>query len=570
MKNFLPLLFLLFLSLGVFGQTPFQWDFGGALGITSYQGDLDALKVNAGFREINYAASAYLRRNLSNHFAMRANLLAGKLAGDDSNFAEPEWRVRRGISFESPLIEFAMLGEIYPLGMYPRKSMKIRRAIAPYAIVGFGAAYSNPKVNWNNADTNGEVNPIFAQQDKDAKLNKVNVVLPIGMGFRFVLKDHSTFSIEGALRPTFSDYLDGISLAGNPNENDWYFTAQIGFNYPFGKYNYRASKANIAKQNAKKHKEETIFSDLDKDGVGDAEDECIAEPGLKKLKGCPDKDRDGIPDKDDNCPDTPGPASRHGCPAGDSDGDGVADKDDKCPNEPGSKTNEGCPLADQDGDGVADDDDRCPDIAGDKKFAGCPDTDSDGIPDDKDKCPEHAGTAQFNGCPDTDGDGTPDDLDDCPEIVGPKTFAGCPDTDGDGIPDKDDDCPNEAGTAAQKGCPSLPPPDKAIYFREAQPSWYKTSDETLDEIVAILDGDPSLKAHISGHTDDGNETAATGLDERRAKMIYDYLLSKGISASRLQFEGLGSSRPVAKKLLSDDPRLNTQLRRRVEVRFKRG
>lgn len=569
MKNFLPLLFLTFLPLVAFGQTPFQWDFGGALGITSYQGDLDALKVNAGFREINYAASAYLRRNLSNHFAMRINLLAGKLAGDDNNFAEPEWRIRRGISFESPLIEVAMLSEIYPLGMYPKKSMKIRRAIAPFVLLGFGAAYSNPKVNWNNADTNGEVNPIFAQQDKEAKLSKVNVVLPIGMGFRFVLKDHSTFSIEAALRPTFSDYLDGISLAGNPHENDWYFTAQIGFNYPFGKYNPKANKSNIAKNNPKPSKEKTIISDLDKDGVGDAEDECIAEPGLKKLKGCPDRDRDGIPDKDDNCPDSPGPVSRHGCPAGDSDGDGVADKDDKCPDTPGSKTNEGCPLADQDEDGVADADDRCPDVAGDKKLAGCPDSDSDGVPDDKDKCPEHAGIEKFNGCPDTDSDGISDDLDDCPEIAGLKALAGCPDTDSDGVPDKDDDCPKEPGTAAQKGCPSLPPPDKAIYFRAGVADWYRTSDETLDEVLEALKADPSLKAHITGHTDDGGENATADLSDRRAKKIYDYLLSKGIEASRLQYEGLGSSRPVDKKLLSNDPQLNTQLRRRVEVRFKR-
>lgn len=568
MRKILPSLFFIlpFLALS---QTPFQFDFGGSLGITSYQGDLDALKINTGFREINYSASLFLRRNFGNHIALRANLLAGKVAGDDNNFAEPEWRIRRGISFESPLIELSILSEIYPLGMYPRKSVKARRAIAPFVLVGFGAAHSNPKVNWNDENFSGEVDPILAQRDKDAKLNKIHVVLPIGVGFRFLLKDHSTFSLEAALRPTFSDYLDGVSQAGNPNEDDWYFTAQIGFSYPFGKYRHRSNKPDVAKTNSKTREERTVISDLDKDGVGDAEDECIAEPGLKKLKGCPDKDGDGIPDKDDNCPDAPGPASRHGCPVGDSDGDGVADKNDKCPDTPGPATNNGCPLADQDEDGVADADDRCPDIAGDKKFAGCPDSDGDGVPDDKDKCPDIAGAEKFAGCPDSDSDGIPDDLDDCPEAAGPASLSGCPDADSDGIADKDDACPNEAGTAAQKGCPTLPPPNKAIYFREKQDSWYRTSDETLDEVVETLQADPSLKAHISGHTDDSGESTASALSERRAKKIYDYLVSKGIEASRLQYEGFGFSRPVDKKLLSNDPELNTQLRRRVELRFSR-
>ena len=93
--------------------------------------------------------------------------------------------------------------------------------------------------------------------------------------------------------------------------------------------------------------------------------------------------------------------------------------------------------------------------------------------------------------------------------------------------------------------------------------------ETLDEIVSILSNDNSLKATISGHTDDAAESATLKLADERAKRIYDYLVGKGITAARLRYSGYGSSRPVDKKLLSDDPRLNQQLQRRVEVRFSR-
>ena len=514
MKNFLPILFLA-LPLWVFSQTPFLWDFGGGLGITSYQGDLDALKINAGFREIHFSASGYVRRNLNNNFAARANLVFGKLAGDDGNFSEPEWRPLRGIYFESPLIEVTALAEYYPLGMYPKKgkSAKARRAATPYILVGIGGDYTPPTVFWNDANGNEYIDPDRAQQDKDAKTNKINFVTPVGIGLRLLLKDHSTFGLEAALRPSYSDYLDGVSQAGNPNENDWYFTAQIGFSYPFGKTKPKTKPVARTEDSKKLPKQKDAFVDSDNDGIADFDDDCPLTPGLKSLKGCPDKDGDGVPDKDDLCSEQPGPVELAGCP--DSDDDGIPDKDDKCPDEPGLAAYRGCMPPDQDGDGIADNEDLCPDAPG------------------------------------------------------PVELAGCPDSDGDGIADKDDKCPNIPGIAAQKGCPALPPPDKAIYFRAKQAVWYKTSDETLDETVEILKNDNSLKAKIEGHTDESGEGATDDLSTSRAKKIYDYLVNNGISPSRLQFVGRGSSQPVNEKLLSSDPLLNQQLRRRVEVRFIR-
>jgi hypothetical protein len=530
MKKFLPLLFLSILSIDAFCQTPFPWDFGGALGITSYQGDLDALKVNTGFREINFSASVFYRRNVSNNFALRLNLLAGKLAGDDNNFAEPEWRPVRGISYESPLVEFTTLGEYYPIGMYPKggKNARHRRALTPYIVIGVGAAYSSPKVFWNDANGNEIINPVLAQKDKDASASKIHVVTPVGLGFRFLVKDHATFGLEAALRPTYSDYLDGVSEAANPNENDWYFTAQIGFSYPFGQHKPKTQP--IAKREEPKEqpkelpkeakkdlpketKKKEAFVDTDKDGIADFDDDCPNVPGLKSLKGCPDKDGDGVSDKDDLCSEQPGPVEFGGCP--DSDDDGIPDKDDKCPDVPGLAEYRGCQPEDKDEDGIADKDDLCPDVAGPLNFGGCPDSDGDGIPDNKDKCPD------------------------------------------------------VAGIAAQNGCPALPPPDKAIYFRATLDAWYRTSDETLDEVVEILKNDPSLSARITGHTADASDDAGGDLSARRARKIYDYLVSKGISASRLKYESFGSSQPIKGDKLSKDPLLNQQLSRRVEVHFKR-
>ena len=102
-------------------------------------------------------------------------------------------------------------------------------------------------------------------------------------------------------------------------------------------------------------------SDRDGDGIIDANDKCVDEPGVPEYQGCPvpDSDGDGILDPDDECVDEPGVEDYRGCPIPDTDGDGILDPDDECVDEPGVEDYRGCPIPDTDGDGVLDPDDAC-------------------------------------------------------------------------------------------------------------------------------------------------------------------------------------------------------------------
>ncbi|MBK7936240.1 MAG: OmpA family protein [Lewinellaceae bacterium] len=193
------------------------------------------------------------------------------------------------------------------------------------------------------------------------------------------------------------------------------------------------------------------------------------------------------------------------------------------------------------------------------------------MPDDEDECPDTAGDSTNRGCPvaDQDKDGVPDADDRCPAVAGLAGLGGCPDKDKDGIADIDDACPETPGLSVQQGCPDQPPPDKAVYFGANKNDWFRTSDETIDEVVEILKKDASLHADIGGHTEESSEGSESGLSDLRAKKVHDYLVSQGIAASRLRYAGYGASRPIGEKFMSDDPQLNRQLNRRVEVRFLR-
>ncbi len=257
----------------------------------------------------------------------------------------------------------------------------------------------------------------------------------------------------------------------------------------------------------------------------------------------------------------------------DTDGDGVNDDKDECPEVAGVKELNGCP--DTDADGIKDSEDACPNTFGLADLNGCPDTDSDGIADKDDACPNVAGLVNLNGCPDADGDGVADKDDACPNEAGPKANKGCAykDSDNDGINDNEDKCPNEAGVAKNNGCPevkivteevqkTLNDYAKTILFDTAKSSIKAQSQTILNDISVILAEYPTAKFTIEGHTDSiGSASSNQKLSENRAAAVKNFLINRGVDASRLNSVGYGETKPIASNMNADGRKIN----RRVEI-----
>lgn len=91
------------------------------------------------------------------------------------------------------------------------------------------------------------------------------------------------------------------------------------------------------------------------------------------------------------------------------------------------------------------------------------------------------------------------------------------------------------------------------------------SEVTLREALEMLKNDPQLNLVIEGHTDDrGEPTYNKGLSQRRAESVVNWLIDRGIDASRLAPRGLGESEPMA----SNDSAQGRALNRRVELKRK--
>ncbi len=72
------------------------------------------------------------------------------------------------------------------------------------------------------------------------------------------------------------------------------------------------------------------------------------------------------------------------------------------------------------------------------------------------------------------------------------------------------------------------------------------SKPTLDKIVAMLRSEKDMHLIVEGHTDsDGEIQHNQILSQKRAESVKAYLISAGISSSRLSTKGFGESKPVA-------------------------
>lgn len=135
-----------------------------------------------------------------------------------------------------------------------------------------------------------------------------------------------------------------------------------------------------------------------------------------------------------------------------------------------------------------------------------------------------------------------------PEVE-PKITCADLDDDGDGVNNCDDQCPNTAaGTAVNaSGCKEVIAIDlRGVNFNFDKSTLRPDAVAILDEAVAILNDNPSMAVQVAGHTDKcGKESYNQRLSERRAQIVYDYLTSHGVDASRLSGPvGYGETMPL--------------------------
>ncbi len=203
-----------------------QFEVGVMGGIFNYQGDLTDPAVSA--LELQTTFGAFIRYTPQRFITIRGNYIQGRLKASDLHSPNPSTRYR-GFSIESNIREFTVVCEYNILGNSNENNYELGGTFFnPYIYAGLGLA-SNDGVPVAPPDVRPYPLP-------EAGAKSIVPSFPVGLGLKVQFGDHISVGLDGGVRFTFSDYLEGISKTANPKSKDLYFIGGLTFSYCFGDY----------------------------------------------------------------------------------------------------------------------------------------------------------------------------------------------------------------------------------------------------------------------------------------------------------------------------------------------
>lgn len=216
MKLTLTVLISILLNQVVFSQQKFE--LAAISGASYFLGDLNMDKVESALIRGNFGIA--LRYNFEPKFIIKGQAITGKIAGDDK-YTHNE--ISRGAYFNNRYYSTSLSLEYLPLRKSRSINYKFQPSWSPYATLGIEYLRSVDKAKCRNC---GNALPETA---KDAFISAI-----FGIGARIDIHKHFSFGGELIWHAVFSDYLDGISKIGNPNNNDWIIGVNGYVSYFFG------------------------------------------------------------------------------------------------------------------------------------------------------------------------------------------------------------------------------------------------------------------------------------------------------------------------------------------------
>lgn len=178
----------------------YKYEIGPLLGTSFYMGDANRTKL---FMHPNISGGFMWRYNLNLHWAVKTNLVAGVVSGNSTD-AGNIFPHDNQVSFKRTFVDLG--GQIeYNFFPYSNKfSYMDARPYTPYLFAGLGATYASGDHKFFNAN------------------------IPLGVGFKYKLKNKLNIGVEFSMRKLFGDDFD-VTKKGS----DWSLDAPFGIKSGF-------------------------------------------------------------------------------------------------------------------------------------------------------------------------------------------------------------------------------------------------------------------------------------------------------------------------------------------------
>jgi hypothetical protein len=155
--------------------------------------------------------------------SVRGGFAWGRITGDDKKSASPNEednlpRFKRNLNFRNDIKE---LSGTLVLDLYENRGAYTRRPdFTPFGFVGVALFHHNPKTYYDGGKIPtgyyalqplGTEGQNVSGQGYPSPYSKIQIAVPLGLGFRYRLDRQWDLSFEIGWRKTFTDYLDDVS-----------------------------------------------------------------------------------------------------------------------------------------------------------------------------------------------------------------------------------------------------------------------------------------------------------------------------------------------------------------------
>ncbi|MDL2224132.1 DUF6089 family protein [Bacteroidales bacterium OttesenSCG-928-M06] len=198
----------------------YRYEVGGMAGTSMYMGDANPISLGKGW---NPAGGLIFRNNLNFRWALKADLMMGRITGNTTN-TDNVFPYNSEASFSRNFFELGGQIEFNFLPYSDKFAYLNTSKVTPYIFTGLGVTFAPGKGR-----------------------NFFGINLPLGVGVKYKLKNRLNLGLEWAVHKLFSDsfdtpyYPDGFGL-DNPykidssifKNKDWYNTILLSVTWEFG------------------------------------------------------------------------------------------------------------------------------------------------------------------------------------------------------------------------------------------------------------------------------------------------------------------------------------------------
>jgi hypothetical protein len=204
-------------GLGI-GPLFFLGDLGGNKGV----GQSTWLK-DVQFPLVNLSKGIFVQVYPAEWLGFRVAVNHGKLEGYDQSIkdkgGDEVFRKNRNLQFQSSVLEAYAVAEISPTVFFEKYAGLLGK-IRPYGLAGVGVFHFNPKGQYIAPDGSTKwvaLQPLrlegqgFAEYPDRKPYSLTQLEIPMGVGFKYYIKENMFVGLEVLHRQTFTDYVDDVS-----------------------------------------------------------------------------------------------------------------------------------------------------------------------------------------------------------------------------------------------------------------------------------------------------------------------------------------------------------------------